>query len=64
MVQIKLIDMVDLNELDETIKAFGRAVTEAPVARPERMKAEAQVRDFLLALRKRVAFTNGDRHNG
>jgi hypothetical protein len=57
---VKLIDMIDARELDEAIQAFGRATTETPIPRPERLKAEDQVRDFLLALRKRFAFTNND----
>lgn len=46
---------IDLKELDEVIAAFGRAVTETAIQRPLRMEAENRVRDFLLALRKRIA---------
>jgi hypothetical protein len=45
---------VDPIELDEVIVAFGRAVTETPVPRPDRIAAESVVRDFLLNLRNNL----------
>lgn len=46
---------VTVREVDDALAAFGRAVTETTIQRPMRIEAENKLRDFLQALRGRIA---------